>query len=79
VQADEREPILRGIGLHRSEGALALLLAVIAERAQADAATAIAALAPRRFEPGLVARVREAAERNPRADLADALAEAFPA
>jgi hypothetical protein len=78
VRADERAPLVRGIGLHRSERALLALLTVIAERAPADAQAAIAALAARRFEPGLAARVRAAAERNARAELDAALAAAFP-
>jgi hypothetical protein len=74
VMAPAREPLLRAIGLHRSEPALVALLGVIAEGAAADAKTAIQALAARRFEPGLPGRVREAAARNVRVDLGKELA-----
>ena len=69
ARADEREPLIQGIGLHRSERALEALLSVIAERGAADATVAIEALGARRFEPGLPARVRAAARRNDRAEL----------
>lgn len=77
VQPSERAPLLRAIGLHRSEPALAALLGVIAEGASADAKAAVHALAARRFEPGLPERVREAASSNARADLEKELREAF--
>jgi HEAT repeat protein len=77
--AVEREALLRGIGLHRSDRALATMLEVIADGAEGDAAVAIAALSARRFEPGLADKVRDAAARNSRADLARELAEHFPA
>jgi HEAT repeat protein len=64
VQSAERAPLLRAIGLHRSEPALVALLVVIAEGAAADAKAAAQSLAARRFEPGLPERVREAAARN---------------
>ncbi len=76
VRAEEREPILRGLGLHRSEGALAALLEVVADGALTDAEAAIAALAVRRFEPTIEKQVREAAKRNS-SDLEKALHEAF--
>jgi hypothetical protein len=65
------------MALHRSDRSLALLLALVAGGAAADARAAIAALAARRFEPNLVVRVKEAAARNADAELADALAQAF--
>jgi hypothetical protein len=69
VQSAERAPLLRAIGLHRSEPALVALLVVIAEGAAADAKAAAQSLAARRFEPGLPERVREAAARNSGVDL----------
>jgi len=77
VRADEREPILRGIGLHRSERALAALLPIIADGAAADARAAIEALAARRYDPGIAERVRDAAAANERVDLAAVVAERF--
>jgi hypothetical protein len=78
IGPDEREPLLRGIGLHRSDRALAALLALVSDGRARDAAAAIAALGARRYEPGLAARVREAAARNPSAELTDQLAASFP-
>lgn len=66
-RADQRRPLYAAVGLHRSDRALAALLAIVAERAEADARAALEALAPRRFEPGVSARVRAAAARNSRA------------
>jgi hypothetical protein len=77
TRSDERDPLLRGIGLHRSDRALAAMLAVIADGHPADAKVAIESLAPRRFEPGVAARVRRAAERNERATLAALVDEVF--
>ena len=79
ARAEEREPLLRGIGLHRSERALAAMLAVIAERAAGDATAAIEALGARRFEPGVAERVRAAARRNDRAELEPIVDEVFAA
>ena len=78
VRPAERGVILRGIGLHRSDAALNALLATIADGSAPDAETAIAALGPRRFEPGLVAKIRATAKKNPRADLTKLLEETFP-
>jgi HEAT repeat protein len=77
VRPVERAPILRGIGLHRSDAALAALLDTIAAGSARDAETAIVALGARRFEPGLADKIRAAAARNPRADLTKILAETF--
>ena len=67
-RADDREAILRGLGLHRSEGALAAMLTIIREGKAAEATLAIEALASRRFEAGVGARVRGAAGENDAAD-----------
>lgn len=77
VLAHERATFWRALGLHRTERALAALLATIAEGGQADAAAAVAALAVRRYDPGVPERARAAAARNRRARLGEALAEAF--
>jgi HEAT repeat protein len=73
----EREPVLRGIGLHRSERALTTLLAIVSESGVDDARVAIEALGARRHEAGLAARVREAAGRNQRARLGAVIDAAF--
>ena len=78
TRSEEREPLLRGVGLHRSDRALAALLAVIADGGAADARVAVEALAARRFEPGVGARVRAAAEENDRAELGAVVDELFP-
>lgn len=77
TRAAERDPIIRGIGLHRSDRALSALVDLIANGAADDARAAIESLAPRRFEPGLTARVRAAAQQNDRADLTSAVDELF--
>jgi hypothetical protein len=77
TRPEERQPILRGVGLHRSERALEALLVVIADRSEADARSAIESLGPRRFEAGIVERVRAAAARNSRADLSAIVEETF--
>jgi hypothetical protein len=69
-----RKYLYRGIGLHRSDGALDTLLGVIAGAPIADAREAIAALAVRRFDPGVAEKVRKAASR---AQLRQALDEHF--
>jgi hypothetical protein len=78
VRAEEREAILRGVGLHRSERALVAMLDLIAEGTAADAKAAIVALDVRRFEPGVADRVRRAARQNQRADLGPVVDETFP-
>ncbi len=79
-RADEREALLRGIGLHRSDGALAAMLTIIREGKAAEATLAIEALASRRFEPGIGERVRRAAGENEAADdLAPVVAQVFDA
>jgi HEAT repeat protein len=62
VVPSDRETYLRAIGLHRTDRAATILLARIAEGSPDDARTAIEALAPRRFDPGMTARAREAAK-----------------
>lgn len=74
----DRAVLFTGIGLHRSDRARSVLIEVVADGSPGDARAAIAALAAARFEPGLEARVRDAARRNGRADLTDALGLAFP-
>jgi HEAT repeat protein len=76
-RSDERAPLLRGIGLHRSDRALDAMLEVVAEAAEVDARAAIEALGARRFEPGIAARVRSAAGRNERCDLTATVDETF--
>jgi hypothetical protein len=75
----DRAALFAGIGLHRSERARSALVDVVAGGSERDARAAVSALSAARFEPGLEARVRDAATRNARADLAEALAAAFPA
>jgi HEAT repeat protein len=69
VRAQEREPLWRALGLHRSEGALARLLEGVAHGGAADARAALTALAVRRFEPGIPERARKAAAQNEKVDL----------
>jgi hypothetical protein len=76
VQQKERRPIYRGLGLHRSDGALEVLLRVIADSPLADAREAIEALAARRYDPGVADKVRRAGDRP---ELQAALAEHFSA
>src|SRR5262249_17479002 len=78
VRSVKRLPLLRAIGLHRSDEALAIVLGVIADGAPADAEAAVAALGARRFEPGIAPQVRAAARRNARVDPSNAVARAFP-
>ncbi len=77
VLGRKRAPLLRAMGLHRSDRALAALLRIIAEGERADAEAAVESLAHRSFEPGLEERVRAAAAQNPNADLSAALRSAF--
>jgi HEAT repeat protein len=72
----ERVPLLRGIGMHRSDRALDALLSVIAERNEADARAAVEALAVRRFEPQVATKVRAAAKKS-RHDLAALVEKSF--
>jgi HEAT repeat protein len=60
----ERAGTLRALGLHRSERALAALLEVIATGPLSVARTALAALAPRRFDAKVRERAQEAAARS---------------
>jgi HEAT repeat protein len=69
VRAADREPLLRAIGLHRSERALAAMLAVVGDGQTAEATLAVEALAARRFEPGVAERVRAAVATRDEADL----------
>ena len=57
VLSKERAVLLRALGLHRSDAALEALLGIIDRGNDVDAKAAIRALAPRRFDPGLRARV----------------------
>ena len=56
----EREELLRGLGLHRADASLEALLEIIARPGLDGAKAAIRALTPRRFEPGVRARVEKA-------------------
>ncbi|MBI4864539.1 MAG: HEAT repeat domain-containing protein, partial [Candidatus Riflebacteria bacterium] len=76
--ASRRAFAVRGLGLHRSDRALEALLEIVAGGTPADAAAAVAALSPRRFDPRVRDRVRAAAERNRSANLERALQDAFP-
>jgi HEAT repeat protein len=75
--ADERSVALRALGLHRSERSLVVLLETIATGTRADARAAVQALAARRFEPGLPARVGAAVEENGATELEAVFREAF--
>lgn len=77
ITPDEREPLFRAFGLHRSEKAAALLLDTVATSNALDAEAALKALATRRFEPGMRERVEAAVKKNERAKLGKVLAEAF--
>jgi hypothetical protein len=77
ARPDEREPVLRALGLHRSDRAADVLLERIATDAAKDAEAAVRALAPRRFEPGLRDKLLAAAKRNTRVDLSPVLAKAL--
>jgi hypothetical protein len=76
VMSEERAPIYRGLGFHRSDAALEKLLEVIAGGSLPDAKQAIAALSVRRYDPGVVEKVRRAAGREA---LAGAVEENFSA
>jgi HEAT repeat protein len=75
VLSRERGVLLKALGLHRSDSALEALLEVVEGPNDADAQAAIAALAPRRFEPGLRARLEKVTQ--DRADLSATLAATF--
>lgn len=62
VSASERETMLTAIGLHRTERALGVLLERLAEGPETDALAAIQGLRARRFDSGVLARARAAAE-----------------
>jgi len=78
VSSDERAPILRAVGIHRSERARDFLLERIATGSAPEAKAAIAALGERSFEPGLGELVRHAAQGNDRVELDAVVDEAFP-
>jgi HEAT repeat protein len=61
ILASHREWLLRAIGLHRSERALEFLLERITNGSREEAIATIHALAARRFDSGVIARVRRAA------------------
>lgn len=77
ASSSQREPLLRALGLHRSDKAAAALLERIATAPPKDAEAALHALAPRRFEPGLREKIVDAVKRNTRADLSSAVAKAL--
>jgi HEAT repeat protein len=58
----ERPVLLNAVAMHRSDRALEVVLSYF-DRSARDASAAIEALRVRRFEPNVVARVREAAAR----------------
>jgi HEAT repeat protein len=76
-QAADRATILRAVGLHRSDRALDAVLDVVATGGAADAPAAVAALAPRRFDPGVRARAEQAARRNEHVPLEAAIHATF--
>lgn len=75
VLSKERAVLLRALGLHRSDAALDALVTVVEGDNETDAAAAVRALAPRRFEASVRARVRQAV--SGRGPLERAFAEAF--
>jgi HEAT repeat protein len=77
VSVDDRAPVLRAVGTHRSDRARDFLLERIAEGSAPEARAAIESLGARSFEPGLGARAREAAKRNDRAELDDTVDQIF--
>lgn len=62
ARASERETMLTAIGLHRTERALAVLLERVTSGPEADALAAIQGLRARRFDAGVLARARAAAQ-----------------
>jgi len=64
VLSKERAVLLRALGLHRSDAALEALVAVIEGDHETDARAALRALAPRRFEASVRARVEQAVRGN---------------
>jgi HEAT repeat protein len=76
--AAERIVAVRALGLHRSDRALDVLLAIVADGPARDAEAAVRALSARRFEPRVSERVRDAVARSGRSGLEAVLAEAFP-
>jgi HEAT repeat protein len=77
VSPDDRAPVMRAVGIHRSERARVFLLERIATGSAFEAKAAILALGARSFEQGLPTLVREAGRKNDRVDLEDAIAETF--
>lgn len=75
VLAQERGVLLSALGLHRSDRALEALVGFITSGSETDAKAAVRALAPRRFEPSLRARVQQAVDERP--ELAREFADAF--
>lgn len=75
VLSRDRAVLLRALGLHRSDAALDALVAVLEGDNDTDAGAAVRALAARRFEASVRARVAEAV--RGRAALERAFAEAF--
>jgi hypothetical protein len=77
VSTDDRAPVLRAMGTHRSERARDFLLQRIADGSEPEARAAIESLGARNFEPGLGALVSEAAKRNDRAELEGIVEKSF--
>ncbi len=77
VSPRRRSMLLRALGLHRSDRALEAVLQVVATGSRADAMLAVESLAARSLESGLMERVREAAARNAKVDLTEALRGVF--
>jgi HEAT repeat protein len=77
VSTEDRAPVLRAIGTHRSERARDFLLERVADGSAPEARAALESLGARNFDPGLSALVREAAKRNDRAELGDIVDQVF--
>lgn len=72
-----REPLFKALGIHRSDRAIATLLESLGSENQADAQAALEALATRRFEPGVRAKV-EARVTSTRSGLQRRFDDLFP-
>ena len=77
--AAERALSIRALGLHRSDRALAVLIGLIADGPPGDAAEAVRALAPRRFETKARERIEAAVRARASPALDAVLREAFTA
>lgn len=72
-----REPLFKAMGIHRSDRAIETLLESLGSETEADAQAALEALATRRFEPGVRAKV-EARVRSTRSGLQRLFSDLFP-